>query len=90
MACFFDYHDFNRNFCHTASTSKIHKAKKLKYYNEVNDFYIFKILLMTLILIVWFRKYDQNQDFDSDDENLIKKNLKVFLKKVTFALFKFF
>jgi len=45
---------------------------------------------MTLILIVWFRKYDQNQDFDSDDENLINKKLQVFLKKVTFALFKFF
>ena len=45
---------------------------------------------MTLILIVWFRKYDQNQDFDSDDENLINKHFKVCLKKVTFALFKFF
>jgi hypothetical protein len=45
---------------------------------------------MTLILIVWFRKYDQNQDFDSDDENLINKHFKVFRKKVTFALFKFF
>ena len=45
---------------------------------------------MTLILIFWFRKYDHNQDFDSDDENLINKHFQVCLKKVTFALFKFF
>ena len=45
---------------------------------------------MTLILIVWFRKYDQNQDFDLDVENSIIKNFQVFFKKVTFALFKFF
>jgi hypothetical protein len=32
---------------------------------------------MTLILIVWIRKYDDNQDFDIDDENSIYKNVQV-------------
>jgi hypothetical protein len=32
---------------------------------------------MTLILIVWFRKYDHNQDFDTDDENSINKHFQV-------------
>jgi hypothetical protein len=32
---------------------------------------------MTLILIVWFRKYDDNQDFNKDEENSINKNFQV-------------
>jgi hypothetical protein len=32
---------------------------------------------MTLFLVVWLRKYDQNQDFDADDENMFKKSDKV-------------
>lgn len=29
---------------------------------------------MTMFLVVWLRKYDQNQDFDADDENMLKKS----------------
>lgn len=28
---------------------------------------------MTFLLVVWFRKYDQNQDFDVDDGNSLRK-----------------
>ena len=41
---------------------------------------------MTLILIVWFRKYDYNQDFDSDDENSINKTFKVFFNKAYYSM----
>jgi hypothetical protein len=44
--------------------------------------------MMTLILIVWFRKYDQNQDFDIDDELTLKKDRQV-LYSLYFLSFKF-
>ena len=31
-----------------------------------------KVTLLTLITIVWKRKYDQNQDFNIDDQDSIK------------------
>ena len=37
---------------------------------------------MTMFLVVWLRKYDQNQDFDADDENMLKKSDQV----ITFIL----
>ncbi len=44
---------------------------------------LFKVILMTLFLIVWLRKYDNNQDFDINGENSLQKlanNDQVLLK----------
>jgi hypothetical protein len=34
----------------------------------------FKILFMATFLIIWLRKYDQNQDSNGDEENSFSKN----------------
>jgi hypothetical protein len=80
LAYFFDYHDFNWNFCHSASTSNKNRTKKL--FRFLKNFlkkliFLFKVLIMTLILIGWIRKYDEKQDIDVNDENSFQRSQQV-------------
>jgi hypothetical protein len=77
LANFFDNNSFNWNFCDSAFSSNRENFSENRFKRIENIFsfiILLKIILMTLLLIVWLRRYNNSQDLTDDDENPSKQN----------------